>query len=58
MRELRRLKKAEGINDNDFYHYDTPLTVEHEIESLKEGGFSSISVLGNWGPTYVLKCFK
>ena len=58
MRELRRLKKAEGINDNDFYHYDTPLTVEHEIEALKEGGFSSISVLGNWGPTYVLKCFK
>lgn len=29
--ELNRLKLQQGITDNEFYHYDTPLTVEHEI---------------------------
>lgn len=46
--ELLRLKVEHGINDNDFYHYDTPLTVEHEIEALKEAGFTHIEVLKQW----------
>ncbi|MBP5530377.1 MAG: hypothetical protein J6X80_10045 [Lachnospiraceae bacterium] len=32
-----------------FYHYDTPLTVEHEKEALLEGGFTRVEVLNNWG---------
>ena len=34
-RELPRLKQEQGISDNEFYHYDTPLTTEHETEALK-----------------------
>ena len=34
--EYYNLVKGEGK------HYDTPLTIEHEIEILKEGGFSEI----------------
>ena len=50
-----RLKKEQGIQDDSFYHYDTPLTVEHETEALLAAGFSSVAILRNWGATYTLK---
>lgn len=53
------VKKAEqGIKDNEFYHYDTPLTVKHETEALLAAGFSSVEVLNHWGATYTLKAIK
>ena len=55
---LLSLKAEQGISDNEFYHYDTPLTVEHEIEALKEAGFSSVNVLKNWGATYTIKAVR
>ena len=55
---LLSLKAEQGISDNEFYHYDTPLTAEHEIEALKEAGFSSVEVLKNWGATYTIKAVK
>ncbi len=57
-KELLRLKKEQGIDDNEFYHYDTPLTVEHETEALLEAGFSSAQVLNNWGATFTIKANK
>ena len=57
-RELLRLKEENGIRDNGFYHYDTPLTVAHEIEALRAGGFSRVDILGSWGATYCLKAVK
>ena len=56
--ELCRLKKEQNLSDNEFYHYDTPLTVDHEIEALTEAGFSPVEVLKNWGPTYTLKAVR
>lgn len=56
--ELLRLKKEQGIDDNEFYHYDTPLTVEHETKALLEAGFSSVEVLNNWGATFTIKANK
>ena len=53
--DLAKLKKEQNITDHMFYHYDTPLTVEHETGILKEAGFSSVTVLKNWGATYTLK---
>lgn len=55
---LCKLKTEQGINDHAFYHYDTPLTVAHEIEALTQAGFSSVVVLKNWGATYTLKAEK
>ena len=55
---LAKLKAEQGITDKDFYHYDTPLTVQHETEALEEAGFSSVEILGNWGATYTLKANK
>ena len=55
---LISLKKEQGIADSEFYHYDTPLTVDHEIEALLIGGFSSVEVLKKWGATYCLMAKK
>lgn len=56
--ELLHLKQLQGINDNEFYHYDTPLTVEHEMEALQAAGFASVKILKNWGQTFILKAYK
>ena len=55
---LIALKAEQGIDDDAFYHYDTPLTVKHETEALMEAGFSSVLVLKNWGATYIIKAVK
>ena len=52
--ELLRLKAEQGITDEAFYHYDTPLTVQHEIEALLEAGFKTVEVLNNWGQTFTI----
>ena len=53
--EYLRLKAEQGIRDDGLYHYDTPLTVEHETEALLSAGFSSVCVLKSWGATHTLK---
>ena len=57
-RALLALKAEQGLSENEFYHYDTPLTVEHEVEVLLEAGFSSVQVLNHWGATYTIKAVK
>ena len=52
---LLRLKAEQELSDGAFYHYDTPLTVEHEKEALLDAGFASVAVLKSWGPTHTLK---
>lgn len=56
--ELIRLKREQGIRDGEFYHYDTPLTVAHEVEALGAAGFSAVELLKNWGATYTLKAVR
>lgn len=56
--ELIRLKKEQDITDNEFYHYDTPLTVVHETEALREAGFLSVEILNSWSATYTIKAVK
>lgn len=57
-RELIRLKKEQGIEDDAFYHYDTPLTVENETDALLQAGFEKVEVLNRWENTYTLKATK
>ena len=52
------LKAELGICDGEFYHYDTPLTVEHETEAFIEVGFKSVEILNRWGATYTIKAMK
>ena len=56
--ELARLKAQQGITDQEFYHYDTPLTVQHETDALLAAGFSTVEVLRNWGQTFTIRAWK
>ncbi|MCD7764501.1 MAG: class I SAM-dependent methyltransferase [Lachnospiraceae bacterium] len=55
---LAYLKKQQNITDHAFYHYDTPLLPEHEMEVLKNAGFSNVAVLKRWGATCTLKAIR
>lgn len=55
---FRLLKWEQGIADSGFYHYDTPLTVGHEMGVLKSAGFSRCEVLKNWAATYTIRAAK
>ena len=56
--ELERLKLQQGITDDEFYHYDTPLTVEHEMQALQDAGFPTVEILKCWGATFTLRASK
>ena len=56
--ELELLRRKEGICDGEFYHFDTPLTVDHEIQALQIAGFTQVEILKNWGATYCIKAVK
>ena len=56
--ELLRLKAEQGLSEDTFYHYDTPLTVDNEIYALRDAGFSKIEILKAWGATHTLKATK
>ncbi len=53
--DFLRLKCEHGIYDEDFFHYDIPLTVDHEIECLEKAGFSDVNVLKSWGKTFTVR---
>ena len=57
-RELIRLRKEQNLPDDVFYHYDTPMTVEHEKKILLAAGFSKVEELGRWDSTHTLRAEK
>ena len=56
--ELHRLKAEQGIADDTFYHYDTPLTVAHETEALLSAGFSRVEEICSWESTHILIAYQ
>ena len=58
-RNLAALKKEQGLADDAFYHYDTPLTVEHEMDVLRHAGFRDVRIMKQWGEsTYTVLAQK
>lgn len=54
--EFLQLKAGQDISgDTSFYHFDTPLTVAHEIDCLRMAGFTTVEVLNRWGATHTLR---
>ena len=45
---LARLKKEQGLSEGEFYHFDTPLTVEHEMDVLRRAGFRDVRIDKKW----------
>lgn len=55
--ELARLKREQDLAEGTFYHYDTPLTVDHEAEALEAAGFARVEKLRAWGDTATLRAW-
>lgn len=53
--ELTRLKVEQGLSDEAFVHFDTPLTAEHELSLLEQAGFSSLRIMRRWENTCTLR---
>ena len=53
-RNLKQLKQEQGLPEDVFFHYDTPLTVEHETQALERAGFSEVRAMKNWDHTFTL----
>ena len=51
---LKAIKQKNNLSNEEFYHYDTPLTVQHEREILLQAGFSQVTLLKRWGATQTL----
>ena len=49
-RELAELRRREGLDRETLVHFDTPLTLAHELELLREAGFAP-EVQQSWGAT-------
>lgn len=44
--ENKRIRKEQNIPDGEFYHYDTPCTIDNEIRLLSQAGFKAVKM--NW----------
>ena len=49
--ELERMKRGPGLEPGAFYHCDTPLTAEHEMDILRQAGFSDVRLMRRWDAT-------
>jgi len=56
--ENARLRKEQGIPDGEFYHYDTPCTVQNQIEMLRTAGFVQVKQVLCMGNTTILAAIK
>ena len=54
MAQNEALRREQGISSEDYYHFDTPFTVEKQTELLKRAGFSKIQKLFRMGGTVLL----
>ncbi|QSX05714.1 class I SAM-dependent methyltransferase [Sedimentibacter sp. zth1] len=41
-KENERIRKEQNIPDGEFYHYDTPCTVDNQIDMLTKSGFQNV----------------
>ena len=56
--ENRRLRKEQGIKDGEFYHYDTPCTIDNELNMFREAGFKNSLVRWRGGNTTIVENIK
>lgn len=44
--ECDRRRKRDGILPETFVHFDTPLTLSHEMQAMREAGFTTVESIG------------
>lgn len=56
--ENARLRREQNIPAGEFYHYDTPCTVNNQIDLLMRAGFRSAEKVWQAGNTAVIAAFR
>lgn len=56
--ENARIRKELNIKDNEFYHYDTPCTIENQIDMLLCAGFQKVEKVFRLENTTMLIAYK
>jgi len=56
--EYARIRKELNLSDTEFYHFDTPCTVENQINLLKGAGFSHVEKVFRIENTTMLAAYK
>lgn len=59
--ESQRRRARDNIKQDIFVHFDTPLTLDHELEAIKNGGFKTTELVGylnNNENTAMIKAIK
>ncbi len=57
-RQLEQRRKMENLSPEEFYHYDTPLTVENEMHLLSDAGIKRVDMMRSYGATFTLMAKK
>ncbi len=52
--ECQRRRKRDGVPDGQYIHFDTPLTLEHELSAMLAGGFGSAEMVENLKGTPII----
>ena len=59
--EAARRRERDNIPPEQFVHFDTPLTLEHEMNAMRDAGFSSVELVGflpDDNHTAMIRCIK
>ena len=52
--ECKRRRERDGIPEEQYVHFDTPLTLEHELEAMRAGGFGEPALVENLKGTPII----
>lgn len=59
--EAARRRERDNIPSNQFVHFDTPLTLEHEMAAMRDAGFTAVELVGflpDDNHTAMIRCTK
>lgn len=56
--ENRRLRREQGIPVGEFFHYDTPCTIDTQIALLYKAGFNTVKMVWRKGNTTIIVARK
>ena len=56
--ECERRRRRDGISPETFVHFDTPLTLEHEMKAMREAGFDQVELIDYLDGTPMIRAVK
>ncbi len=56
--ECRRRRLRDGVPEGEYVHFDTPLTLEHELDAMMRGGFERAELIEDIDGTPIIMARK